>query len=99
MKLVIDLLTEKKESLEKSVRFMKDELVENQNALMDLQSESFIERNKDRSCWSDDWTIHDYIRVNAESRERSISNYSEKISEKSEYISQINKAIEILKGV
>lgn len=99
MQMVIDLLIKKKESLEKSVKFLTGEATENRKALDDLHSKEFIERNKDRSCWSDDWTIHDFIRVNVESRERSISICSKEIAEKSEYISQINKALGILKGV
>lgn len=98
MKQVIDLLSEKKESLERSIRFLNEELYSSKKSLAELQSKEFIERNKDNPCWSETWTIHDYIRVNVESRERSIDTYSRKLDEDSEYLSQINKAIEILKG-
>ena len=99
LKMVIDLLTEKKESLKELVKFLTDEVTVNKKALDDIHSKEFIERNKDRPCWSDDWTIHDFIRVNTESWDRSISICLREIAENSEYISQINKAIDILKGV
>ena len=90
MSMVIDLLTETRASLKHQVAFMTDELVENQKALMDLQSGSFIERNKNNSWWSETWTIHDYIRVNAESHERAIKRYLKEIDTKNDYISQID---------
>ena len=98
MTMVIDLLTETRKSLQDQVAFMKGELVEHQNALIDLQSESFIERNKDHSCWTEKWTINDYIRVNVKSRERSIKQYLKEIDTKTEYISQIDAVLDILKA-
>ena len=99
MKRVIDLLYEKKESLVRSITFLKEEISSCKKSLAELQSKEFIEEHKDNHCWSETWTIHDYIRVNVESRERSIDTYSRKLDEDSEYLSQINRAIEILKGV
>ena len=99
MKRVIDLLSGKKESLGRSITFLKEEISSCKKSLAELQSPEFLEQQKDNPCWSEKWTIHDFIRVNVASRERSIATYSRKLGEDSDYLSQINRAIEILKGV
>lgn len=98
MEKVIELLKGERKSLKRSIRFYKEEIEQDKNGIQDLQSDLFLEKHKDNSCWSDNWTIHDYIRVNVESRNRAIDDFSKRLKDAEEYLSQIEKALKILKG-
>jgi predicted RNase H-like nuclease (RuvC/YqgF family) len=98
MEKVIELLKGERKSLKSSIRFYKEEIEQDKKGIQELQSDLFIEKHKDASCWSDDWTIHDYIKVNVESRNRAIDDFSKRLEEAEEYLSQIEKALKILKG-
>ena len=98
MERVIELLKGERKSLKSSIKFYKDEIEQDKNGIQELQSDLFLEKHKDDSCWSDNWTIHDYIKVNVESRNRSIDNFSKRLKDAEEYLSQIEKALKILKG-
>lgn len=95
---VIELLKGERKSLKSSIRFYKEEIEQDKKGIQELQSDLFIEKHKDASCWSADWTIHDYIKVNVESRNRAIDDFSKRLEEAEEYLSQIEKALKILKG-
>ena len=64
-----------------SVLFYKDEIEQDKNGVQELQSDLFLEKHKDNSCWSDNWTIHDYIKVNVESRNRAIDDFSKRLKD------------------
>lgn len=98
MEKVIELLKGERKSLKSSIRFYKEEIEQDKKGIQELQSDLFIEKHKDASCWSDDWTIHDYIKVNVESRNRAIDDFSKRLEEAEEYLSQVEKALKILKG-
>ncbi len=98
MEKVIELLKGERKKLKSSIRFYKEEIEQDKKGIQELQSDLFIEKHKDASCWSDDWTIHDYIKVNVESRNRAIDDFSKRLEEAEEYLSQIEKALKILKG-
>jgi prefoldin subunit 5 len=98
MEKVIELLKGERKKLKSSIRFYKEKIEQDKNGIQELQSDLFIEKHKDASCWSDDWTIHDYIKVNVESRNRAIDDFSKRLEEAEEYLSQIEKALKILKG-
>ena len=98
MEKVIELLKGERKSLKSSIRFYKEEIEQDKNGVQELQSDLFLEKHKNASCWSADWTIHDYIKVNVESRNRAIENFSKKLKDAEEYLSQIEKALKILKG-
>lgn len=97
MEKVIELLKGERKSLKRSIRFYKEEIEQDKNGVQELQSDLFIEKHKDASCWSDNWTIHDYIKVNVESRNRAIDDFSKRLKDAEEYLSQIEKALKILK--
>ena len=97
MEKVIELLKGERKSLKSSIRFYKEEIEQDKNGIQDLQSDLFLEKHKDDSCWSDNWTIHDYINVNVESRNRAIDDFSKRLKDAEEYLSQIEKALKILK--
>lgn len=97
MEKVIELLKGERKSLKRSIRFYKDEIEQDKNGVQELQSDLFLEKHKDASCWSDNWTIHDYINVNVESRNRAIDDFSKRLKDAEEYLSQIEKALKILK--
>lgn len=97
MEKVIELLKSERKSLKSSIRFYKEEIEQDKSGIQDLQSDLFLEKHKDNSCWSDNWTIHDYIRVNVESRNRAIDDFSKRLKDAEEYLSQIEKALKILK--
>lgn len=94
---VIKLLNSEKQHLTNQISHHIDEIEKGKAAIKDLQSPEFIERNKDRECWSEDWTIQDYIELNVNSSNRHIEAYSERLAEKKEYLSQIERALKILK--
>ena len=96
MEKVIELLKGERKSLKRSIRFYKDEIERDKSEVQELQSDLFLEKHKNDPCWSADWTIHDYIRVNVESRNRSIDDFSKKLEDAEEYLSQIEKALKIL---
>ena len=98
MEKVIELLKGERKKLKSSIRFYKEEIEQDKNGIQDLQSDLFLEKHKDDSCWSDNWTIHDYINVNVESRNRAIDDFFFFFKDEEEYIYQIEKALKILKG-
>lgn len=93
---VIKLLNSEKQHLKRQISFYIDEIETGKAAIKDLQSPDFIERNKDRECWSEDWTIRDYIELNVDSHNRAIDAYSKSLAEEKDYLSQIEKALKIL---
>lgn len=97
MERVIELLKGERKSLKSSIRFYKEEIEQDRTGIQELQSDLFLEKHEDDSCWSDNWTIHDYIKVNAESRNRAIDDFSKRLKDAEEYLSQIEKALKILK--
>lgn len=99
MEKVIELLKGERKKLKSSIKFYKEEIEQDKNGVQELQSDLFLEKHKDASCWSANWTIHDYIKVNVESRNRSIDDFSKRLKDAEEYLSQIERALNILKGV
>lgn len=99
MEKVIELLKGERKSLKRSIRFYKDEIEQDKNGIQELQSDLFLEKHRNNPCWSADWTIHDYIRVNVESRNRAIDDFSKRLKDAEEYLSQIEKALKILKEI
>lgn len=95
---VINLLDSEKQHLINLISHCIDEIETGKAANKDLQSPEFIERNKDRECWSEKWTIQDYIKLNVDSNNRTIEKHSKRLAEMKEYLSQIEKALKILKG-
>lgn len=98
MEKVIDLLDSEKQHLIDMISFYIDEIETGKAAIKDLQSPEFIERNKDHECWSEDWTIQDFIKLNADSNNHAIEAYSKRLAEDKDYLSQIERALKILKG-
>lgn len=98
MEKVIDLLDSEKQHLINLINHCIDEIETGKAAIKDLQSPEFVERNKDRECWSEEWTIQDYIELNVNSNNRVIEKHSKRLAEMKDYLSQIEKALKILKG-
>ena len=94
---VIKLLNSEKQHLPNQISHCIDEIEKGREAIKYLQSPEFIELNKDRECWSEDWTIQDYIELNVNANKRSIEAYSKRLAEKKDYLSQIERALKILK--
>jgi len=97
MEKVIELLKGERKKLKSSIRFYKEEIEQDKKGIQELQSDLFLEKHKDDSCWSYNWTVHDYINVNVESRNRAIDDFSKRLKDAEEYLSQIEKALKILK--
>ena len=98
MNKVIEILEEKQKELNRSIKFYKQEMEQDKKGIKELQNDLFLEKHRDDPCWSDDWTVHDFIRVNVESRNRSIGDFSKRLEDAEEYLSQIEKALKILNG-
>ena len=98
MEKVIKLLNSEKQQLTNQISRFIDEVKKGKETIKTLRTPGFIEQNKDRECWSEDWTIQDYIELNLNATNRSVENYSKRIAEKKEYLSQIDEALKILKG-
>lgn len=97
MEKVIELLKGERKKLKSSIRFYKEEIEQDKKGIQELQSDLFLEKHKNDSCWSADWTIHDYIKVNVESRNRTVDDFSKRLKDAEEYLYQIEKALKILK--
>lgn len=97
MEKVIKLLISEKKRLTNQISHCIEGIETGKAAIKDLQSPEFIERNKDRECWSEGWTIQDYIELNVNANKRSVEAYSERLAEKKDYLSQIERALKILK--
>ena len=93
---VINLLNSEKQCLTSQISHHIDSIEEGKAANKDLQSHEFVERNKDRECWSEDWTIQDYIKLNVNANNRAIEAHSKILAEKKDYLSQIERALKIL---
>ena len=98
MERVIELLKGERKSLKRSIKFYKENIEQDKKGVQELQSDLFLEKHKNDSCWSADWTVHDFIKVNVESRNRAIDDFSKRLKDAEEYLSQIEKALKILKG-
>lgn len=96
MEKVIDLLKSEMERTRLSIRFFKKEIEYGKEANEELQSPEFIEKLKDSSNWSEDWTIEQYIRANVSSNNRAIAKYTEKLEYANDYLLQIEKALIVL---
>ena len=94
---VIKLLNSEKQHLINQINHYIDEIETGKAANKDLQSPEFIERNKDLEFWSEDWTIQDFIELNVNSNNRAIESHSKELAEKKDYLSQIERALKILK--
>lgn len=97
MEKVIELLNSEKQRLTRIISYCIEEIEKGKAAIKDLQSHEFVEQNKDRECWSEEWTIQDYIELNVNATNRSIEAYSKRLAEKKDYLSQIERALNILK--
>jgi predicted RNase H-like nuclease (RuvC/YqgF family) len=98
MEKVINLLYSEKKNLTHKISHHIEAIEKGKAAIKDLQSPEFVERNKNRECWSEDWTIHDYIKLNVDSNNRAIEDYSKRLAEMRDYLSQIERALKILKS-
>ena len=94
---VIKLLNSEKRHLINQINHHIDEIEKGKAANKNLLSAELIERNKDRECWSEDWTIQDFIELNVNSNNRAIESHSKELAEKKDYLSQIERALKILK--
>lgn len=93
---VINLLNSEKQHLTSQISHHIDSIKTGKAAIKNLQSSEFVERNKDRKCWSEDWTIQDYIELNVNANNRAIEAHSKRLAEKKDYLSQIERALKIL---
>lgn len=96
MEKVINLLKSEREQTKRSIKFFKKEIEFNKEAVEKLQSPDFIEKHKDSSNWTESWTIEQYIRLNVDSSNRAIAEYTEKLGEANEYLLQIERALRAL---
>lgn len=97
MEKVIELLKCERKSLKSLISFYKDGIEEAKNEIQEFQSDLFLEDHRNYPCWSADWTVYDFIKMNVESRNRTVDDFSERLKDAEEYLSQIDKALNILK--
>lgn len=95
MEKVIDLLKSEREQTKRSIEFFKKEIEHGKEANKELQSPGFIERHKNSSNWSEDWTIQRFIDLNVSSNNRAIAKYTKKLEEANDYLLQIERALVI----
>lgn len=96
MEKVIDLLTCERERTKRSIEWLKKEIKYGQKSNEKLLSPEFIEKHKNSSNWSEDWTIKQYIAVNVSSNNRAIAKYTEKLEDANDYLNQIERALTAL---
>lgn len=97
MEKVIKLLDSENQHLTNLISNYIDGIERGKDVIKDLQSPEFIERNKEREYWSEDWTIQDFIELNVNANNRAIEACSKRLAEKKDYLSQIERALKILK--
>ena len=61
---VIELLKSERDQTKRSIKWLKKEIKSCKKANEELQSPGFIEKHKDSSNWTEDWTIKQYIAAN-----------------------------------
>lgn len=93
---VIELLKSEREQTKCSIEFFKKEIKYGKKANEELQSPEFIERHKDSSNWTEDWTIKQYIAANVSSNNRAIAKYTKKLEEANDYLRQVERALTVL---
>lgn len=93
---VIDLLKSEREQTRHLIEFFKKEIKHSKKAIEELQSPEFIEKHKNSSNWSEDWTIQQYIDLNVSSNNRVIAKYTKKLEEANDYLRQIERALTVL---
>lgn len=93
---VIDLLKSERERTKHLIEFFKKRIEHCKEANEELQSPGFIEKHKNSSNWSEDWTIQQYIDLNVSSNNRVIARYTEKLEEANDYLLQIERALTTL---
>jgi len=96
MEKVINLLKSERKKTKHSIEFFKKEIKLGEEAIEELQSPGFIEKHKDSNNWTESWTIEQYIRLNVDSYNRSITRYTEKLREANEYLLQLERALKVL---
>ena len=96
MEKVINLLSSEREKTKHSIEFFENEIKYGQKAVEELQSPEFIEKHKNSSNWSEDWTIQQFIDLNVSSNNRAIANYTKKLEEANDYLRQIERALTVL---
>lgn len=99
MEKVIDLLQFEREQAKHTIEFFKKEIEHGKEANEELQSPEFIEKHKNSSNWSEDWTIQQFIRFNVSSNNRAIAKYTKKLEEANDYLLQIERALTMLNQV
>lgn len=93
---IIDLLKSERERTKRLIKFFKEEIEHGKKAIEELQSPEFIEKHKNSSNWSEDWTIQQFIGLNVSSNNRAVAKYSESLEEANEYLRQIERALTTL---
>lgn len=96
MEKIIDLLKSEREQTKRSIEWLKKEIKYSKKAVEELQSPEFIEKHKDSSNWTEDWTIEQFIKLNVNSYNRAITKYTEKLEEANDYLLQIERALTVL---
>lgn len=99
MEKVIYLLKSEREQTRHSIEFFEKEINLSKKAVEELQSPGFIEKHKNSSNWSEDWTIQQFIDLNVSSNNRAIANYTKKLEEANDYLLQIERALTMLNEV
>ena len=93
---VIELLKSERDQTKRSIKWLKKEIKSSKKANEELQSPGFIEKHKDSSNWTEDWTIKQYIAANVSSNNRVIAKCTEKLEEANDYLLQIERALTVL---
>lgn len=93
---IIDLLKSEMERTKLSIMFFKKEIEHCKKANEELQSPEFIEKHKNSSNWSEDWTIEQYIRASVSSNNRVVAKYTDKLEDANDYLLQIERALIVL---
>lgn len=93
---VIDLLKSEREETKRSIEFFKKEIETSKKAVDELQSSEFIDKHKDSSNWSEDWTIQQFIDLNVDSNNRAIAKYTKKLEDANDYLNQIERTLTVL---
>lgn len=96
MEKVVGLLKSEREQTKHLIGFFKEEIEHCKKAIEELQSPEFIEKHKNSSNWSEDWTIQQFIGLNVSSNNRAIVKYTKKLEEANEYLRQIERALTVL---
>lgn len=97
MNKAVEILKEKQKELKHTIKFYKEEMQTFNEAITNITNPEFVKSIQEKNCWSDKWTVDDFITTNLDSNERALKNYTDLLEKANNELQDIKSALKILK--